>query len=156
MNNEERTNVMEQLIARASMDDGFRRNLVSDPAAALEDIGLKVPSGYEVRVMENTGNIFHLVLPQKPTSDELSDEALAEISAGLCMSFVKKVGGAIGDAAGAVGGAINKVGGVIGDALDSHGKWLAFGLLGLAGVLVGTGHASAQRCVDGICTPIEP
>jgi hypothetical protein len=53
-------------IARAWNDAAFKQQFLTDPEAALK----------------NTGNVFHLVLPLKP-SDELSDEHLEAVSGGL-------------------------------------------------------------------------
>ncbi|MFO1162802.1 MAG: hypothetical protein U1E60_28475 [Reyranellaceae bacterium] len=40
-----------------------------------------VPAGVTVEVVENSANLFHLVLPLEPTS-ELSDEALDKVAGG--------------------------------------------------------------------------
>ena len=72
-----------QLIARAWQDDGFKQRLLTDPKAAVaEAVGIDVPSGIEIRVVEETPNTLYLVIPQNQT--ELSDEQLDAASGGFC------------------------------------------------------------------------
>jgi Nitrile hydratase, alpha chain len=54
------------VVDRATFDPAFRQRLVSAPASALRSAGIKVPDGLEVRVVENTDRVRHIVLPQKP------------------------------------------------------------------------------------------
>lgn len=78
MTNEERDKQRVQIIAKAWTDDSFKRKLLSDPAATLKAEGVDIPVGVEVRVVENTDKVFHLVLPAK--SRELSDEDLEKVA----------------------------------------------------------------------------
>jgi hypothetical protein len=66
-----------RLIARAWSDPDFKRRLLDEPAGALSDFGVSIPHGIRVRVVENTSDVVHLVLPAKPPGD-LSDEQLEE------------------------------------------------------------------------------
>ena len=70
-----------QVIAKALADEEVKSQLLANPAAVLKAEGIDVPPGLEIKVLENTENVFHLVLPA--TSAELSDEALDSVSAGL-------------------------------------------------------------------------
>jgi hypothetical protein len=45
----------------------------------LREAGLAVPAGQQVRVVENTDQVLHVVLPEKPR--DLSDEQLANVAA---------------------------------------------------------------------------
>ena len=75
-----------QLIARAWQDDGFKQRLLTDPKAAVsEAVGIDVPSGIEIRVVEETPNTLYLVIPQNQT--ELSDEQLDAASGGSCFTY---------------------------------------------------------------------
>ena len=67
---------------KAWSDPAFRAKLLADPRATLLAEGVQVPADVTIKVVENTGDVIHLVLPARP-SDALSDEALAAISAGL-------------------------------------------------------------------------
>jgi hypothetical protein len=66
------------------MDEGFKRRLLSDPAASLKEKGVEIPLGVEVRIVEDTDTVQHLVLPIKPSSKELSDEQLVGVAGGYC------------------------------------------------------------------------
>ena len=55
-----------QLVARAWQDEAFKQRLLADPQAVLQEHGLPVPAGKTVRVVEDTADTMHLVLPPKP------------------------------------------------------------------------------------------
>ena len=67
---------------KAWRDPAFKAELIANPAAALKAEGIDVPAGMTVTVLENTDELFHLVLPPVP-SDELSDEALDAVAGGV-------------------------------------------------------------------------
>jgi hypothetical protein len=84
MKQEEHDKKMSQLIAKCWADEGFKQKLLAEPAATLkEEWGLEVPIGMEVRAVENTNKVYHLVLPPKPTTGELSDADLEMVGGGL-------------------------------------------------------------------------
>ena len=70
-----------KLVARAWSDEAFKAKLLNDPAAALKEAGIDVPTGVTVTVVENTDTVFHLILPPPPEG-ELDEEALDKIAAG--------------------------------------------------------------------------
>lgn len=63
------------LVAKAWSDDDLKQRLIADPAAVLEEFGIEPPAGIELRVVEDTDDVMHLVLPASP-SDDLIDEEL--------------------------------------------------------------------------------
>ncbi len=63
------------LVAKAWSDENLKERLIADPAAVLEENGIDVPYGIELKVVEDTDQVRHLVLPASP-SDDLSDEEL--------------------------------------------------------------------------------
>lgn len=76
---------MRQIIVRAGTDEAFKRRLLADPAAVLKEEGVEIPAGLELRVVEDTGNVVHLVIPEPPPPplpDELSDEQLDHVAGG--------------------------------------------------------------------------
>lgn len=75
---------MEQLIAKAWADEAFKQRLIADPAAVLKEAGLEMPEGIEIRVVEDTEKVAHLVLPRKPSAEELSEEELSNAAGGHC------------------------------------------------------------------------
>jgi hypothetical protein len=81
-----------QVVAKAWQDAAFKQRLLSDPQGVLQEHGVQVPAGIQVRVVENTAQVVHLVLPQRPA--DLSAEQLDEVAGGggsIC-SFVTDAG----------------------------------------------------------------
>lgn len=70
-----------QFMAKIWSDPAFKQRLVDDPATVLREQGTPVPEGVEVRVVENTDQVFYMVLPPAP-SEEISDEQLETVSGG--------------------------------------------------------------------------
>ena len=73
-----------RIIAKAWSDESFKKRLLTDPAPLLKAEGVELPAGMQVRVVENTSTVFHLVLPPRPASGELSDEDLEKVAGGKC------------------------------------------------------------------------
>src|SRR5437899_455405 len=72
-----------QIVARAWQDAAFKQRLLADPAAVLREHGLHVPPDIEVKVVEDTAQVYHLTLPRRPdAAGELSAEALAGVAGG--------------------------------------------------------------------------
>ena len=71
-----------KVVARAWSDESFKAKLLSDPHAALAEAGVEVPAGATVKVVENTKDRLHLVLPPAPEA-ELSDEDLKKVAGGF-------------------------------------------------------------------------
>ena len=65
----------QQLIAKCWADDAFKQRLLADPAGTLAAEGIEVPAGVSIKVAENTEQVFHLVIPARPS--ELSDDDLS-------------------------------------------------------------------------------
>jgi hypothetical protein len=63
------------LVARAWTDESLKARLLEDPATVLRENGIEVPFDTEVRVLEDTPAVQHLVLPRSPDGD-LADEEL--------------------------------------------------------------------------------
>ncbi len=56
-----------RMIARAWQDEDFKRRLLEDPEVALAEMGVEVPAGHEVRAVEDTERVTHLVIPPSPS-----------------------------------------------------------------------------------------
>ena len=83
-----RAELERKLIQRSLEDEGFRRRLLEDPKAAVEDeLGTRLPKEVQVRVVEETADTIYLVLPSASAlgdqGGELSDEALEVVAGGL-------------------------------------------------------------------------
>ena len=74
---------IDKLIARAQRDEDFRAKLVSDPGSAVsEELGVEIPEGLNVRVIEEATDEVVLVLPAAAGAEELSEEELAKAAGG--------------------------------------------------------------------------
>ena len=69
------------IVDRAAADAAFRQELLRAPVATLQGEGIDVPAGSEVRVLENTAGLRHLVLPARPDGFE-DDEPPGAASGG--------------------------------------------------------------------------
>ena len=70
-----------EVMARAFTDEEFKARLLADPKGVLQSEGIVVPEGLEIRAVQNTESVVYLPIPSRPT-DELSDEALEQVSGG--------------------------------------------------------------------------
>ena len=71
-----------QLVARAWADPAFKAKLLADPAGVLKENGVTPPAGAQLKVVADDDKVVHLVLPAKPTAQELSEEELHRVAAG--------------------------------------------------------------------------
>jgi len=76
-----------QIVTRAWGDPAFKKRLLADPGTVLKEAGVTVPPGVQVRIMEDTDRVFHLTLPQEPSSQGLAEEELEQVSAGALMRY---------------------------------------------------------------------
>ena len=73
-------NQMGTLLAKAQADEVFREQLLADPVETLRAEGVNIPPGIKVKVLENSADLIHIVLPAK--QEALSDESLSRVTAG--------------------------------------------------------------------------
>ena len=75
-----------RLLQRSLQDDAFRRRLLADPRAGVEEeLGTRLPEGVRVVAVEETAETIFLVLPSiSPLGegDELSDRELEAVAGG--------------------------------------------------------------------------
>ncbi len=64
-----------KVVAKAWADVAFKEKLISDPAAVLKAEGLDMPQGVNLKVVEDTTSLRHLVLPAMPVDAAGLDEA---------------------------------------------------------------------------------
>ena len=72
-----------QIVAKAWTDENFKKRLLADPHAVLKEHGVQVPQGLQLKVLEDTGSVRHLILPPKPDASELSEDDLATVAGGF-------------------------------------------------------------------------
>jgi hypothetical protein len=80
MNQEVQNDPINNILTKCWADASFKQQLLTDPAAALKAEGIDIPAGYTVRVLENTENIFHFVIPNRST--DLPDGLLEKLAGG--------------------------------------------------------------------------
>jgi hypothetical protein len=79
-----------RLLDRALKDGGFRRALTADPTGTLErELGMRLPEGFRLTVLEESPTHRYLVLPAAPPRQpaELSDQDLETVSGGSVMNW---------------------------------------------------------------------
>jgi hypothetical protein len=82
-----------KLIARALKDEGFRKQLLHFPNVARQEVekllGVPLPDGFQVRVVQETDNLSYLVVPPVPDNarglSAAQLEAVASGQAPLCV-----------------------------------------------------------------------
>ena len=84
MSQEQQDNAMSQIVAKCWADDSFKQQILAEPMATLKAEGVHLPEGMSITVLENTANIFHFVIPPKPT--ELTDSDLDAVAGGWVTS----------------------------------------------------------------------
>ena len=68
------------IISKAADNSEFRASLIADPKAAINaELGIDIPDGVSVSVVEDSATAVNLVLPP---SSQLSPEVLNEIGGG--------------------------------------------------------------------------
>ena len=73
-------------IARAWQDVEYKAKLLRDPHAALADVGVSIPRDTKIRILENSADTHHVVLPAAPDhSGQMSSFELEQIASTLLM-----------------------------------------------------------------------
>ena len=78
---EEQAKLYGRVVARAWQDEAFKGRLLAEPREALAEMGVEVPAGHEVRAVEDTEWVRHLVIPPS-SGEELSEEQLDQVAGG--------------------------------------------------------------------------
>lgn len=66
------------VVERAWADGAYKARLLEDSTAVLREAGIRIPDGITVKVVENTENLVHVIMPPRPP------EQAAEESDGNC------------------------------------------------------------------------
>lgn len=83
------------LIAKAWKDEDFKQQLMNNSKAAIAEAGISLPESINVKVIEETGETFYLVIPQPPSQqEELSEADLESVAGGFSWGVSTPVGGA--------------------------------------------------------------
>lgn len=68
---------LQQIVRRTAMDAGFRKRFLERPGDILREAGLDVPGDTKIVVLENTDDLFYVVLPAGAGSEPSSTEHVA-------------------------------------------------------------------------------
>ena len=81
-----RAEIERRLIERSLQDEDFRRRLLADPRATVEqELGMPLPEEVTIQAVEETADTIYLVLPNSPAgagSEEISDQDLEAVAGG--------------------------------------------------------------------------
>jgi hypothetical protein len=84
-----------ELIAKSWDDSKLHDRLLNDATAVLRENGVAVPPGVQVKVVQDTNTVVHLVMPPKPNDEEIAEEELAAVAGGkiqtACLYSTKRV-----------------------------------------------------------------
>ena len=72
----------EILLRRFRDDPELRARMRAEPAGVLEEQGVRLPPATDIRVVEDTAEVCHFVLPNAPNAS-LSDAAMEAVSGGF-------------------------------------------------------------------------
>jgi hypothetical protein len=80
-----RESVTSRIVDRATRDPQFRQELLRNPTETVEqELGVRLPAGMEIQVVEETPSTLYLVLPPQPVAagQEISDRELEQVAGG--------------------------------------------------------------------------
>jgi hypothetical protein len=77
-----RLDLITVILARAGSDPALRSQLVAGGAQTLRALGVSVPPGIDVKIVEDSATVRHYVIPAPVASGELSDVDLEKVSGG--------------------------------------------------------------------------
>ena len=80
MTKEEQTRKMVEIIAKAWGDDVFKQRLLKEPMLVLNEEGMDIQQDLELRTVENTDKLIHIILPPKPEQEVNGDALKALLS----------------------------------------------------------------------------
>ena len=85
-------NAYQELMQKAATDVEFRGKLLTDPRSTIESLlGVPLPEGLKLRIVENTPSEVTLVIPPS-VSSELSDDQLEAVAGGKSLGTTADVG----------------------------------------------------------------
>ena len=97
-----------ELVAQVWADEKLKQRLLDNPATVLQEHGIEVLAGMEVRVVENTEKVTYLTLPAKPTegATQLTASQMAAIAGGRVIRITNVRGNASGIGGGSASGSL--------------------------------------------------
>ncbi len=85
---QEMDKVYQEMVNKAMSDEGFRKELLADPNAAISKAtGKEVPADYKIRIIEQDPAYQATFILPAFSGEELSESELAEMAGGSCVFF---------------------------------------------------------------------
>jgi len=75
------SNQHQDFVSRLLSDSNLRSRMLAEPARVLEEQGISVPSGAELRVVEDSADVCHVILPPSPNTT-LADSSMEAVAGG--------------------------------------------------------------------------
>lgn len=75
------SNQHQDFMTRLHSDSGLRARMLAEPASVLEEQGISVPPGAELRVVEDSADVCHVILPPSPNAT-LADSSMEAVAGG--------------------------------------------------------------------------
>ena len=72
-----------QIVARAWSDPEFKARLIAEPQTVLREFGIEPTPGLDIRIVEDSPGVQHLILPPCP-SEDMAEEELVPTAVGYC------------------------------------------------------------------------
>lgn len=66
-----------KLVAKAWADEDFKERLLADPMRILAEFDMEFPEGKELRVVEDSDEVMHFVIPKRPESATFSEKSFS-------------------------------------------------------------------------------
>jgi hypothetical protein len=79
-------------IIRGMNDPAYKARAIANPKEIAAELGFTVPENLNIRILENTPNRVHVVIPYNPAEGELSDTELEAVAGGLSKAGQAGVG----------------------------------------------------------------
>ena len=98
------SNQHQDFVSRLLSDGNLRSRMLAEPARVLKEQGISVPAGAELRVVEDSADVCHVILPPSPNTT-LGDSSMEAVAGGAStllplppMIGVAVIAGALGQA----------------------------------------------------------
>jgi hypothetical protein len=85
-----RDQISAAIAEKAWKDEAFHRAILADPNKLYEEhFGQPVPAGLKIKVLEDTADTVHFVIPARPAkTGELSDAELEDVAGGVTPTLI--------------------------------------------------------------------
>lgn len=72
----------QDFVSRLFSDQALRARMLAEPASVLQEQGIDVPPGAEFRVVEDSADVCHVIMPPSPNAT-LADSSMESVAGGV-------------------------------------------------------------------------